>query len=329
VGHPDKIAELVEFRDSPVRMRSQFEELIAESDDFYQFCLVFSQNYVRSQRDTLYPGRLSGLRDAVDWTLGANTDIEAGMFSLFLDQEEAVLFSELRIYGTRDVGNPRNLAQDIYDRIGMSADALKQHLATLRISDYSRGILWDAPDMLEYVHEQARYDRDHRQSIIRAYLPMYAAHNLALVGDLTLLETAGTVSTGGGPTTVAQKSIQEKLKQPTSLSFDRDTLEQSLNLLSADIGVKIEIIGNDLKLAGITKNQSFGIDLRNKPAEEILQQIMFLANPDNTATSLADPAQKLVYVVKEKYQRGEDTILITTREQATKRGDRLPAVFGS
>lgn len=328
VGHPEKMRELIEFRDSPVRMRSQLEQLIAQSDNFYQACLVFSQNYIRSQRDALYPGRLLALRDAVDWTLGPSTEIEAGMLSLFLDQEQATMFTELRIYGTRDVANPRNLAQELHTRIGMAPAALKDHLKTLQISPYSRDLLWDAPDMLEFVYENSRYDRDERQSIIRAYLPMYAAHNLAAIGDLALLETAGTVSTTVGPATVARQSIHEKLKAPTSLVFDRDTLERSLNLLSADIGVKIEIIGNDLQLAGITKNQSFGIEQRNKPAEEILQQIVFLANPDKTATSLADPAQKLVYVVKEKYQGGEDAILITTREQATKRGDSLPAAFG-
>ena len=61
-------------------------------------------------------------------------------------------------------------------------------------------------------------------------------------------------------------------------------------MLFEDIGIKYEILGSDMQLEGITKNQSFGLDEHDKPAEEILQKIMRLANPDG----------KLVYVIKPK-----------------------------
>ena len=125
------------------------------------------------------------------------------------------------------------------------------------------------------------------------------------------------------------RTLVEKLARPVSLVFERDTLEASLKLLSDEMGIPVVILGNDLKLDGITKNQSFGIDLKEKPAAEILQRILFLANPDKTAKKLSDPQQKLIYVLKPKYQDGEDTILITTRAQAAARGDTLPAVFTS
>ena len=74
-----------------------------------------------------------------------------------------------------------------------------------------------------------------------------------------------------------------------------------------------------LQLEGITKNQSFGLDEKNKPADEILRNIMLKANPDG----------KLVYVVKSKQPGGEEVLLITTRAAAGKRGDTLPPEFSA
>jgi hypothetical protein len=86
-------------------------------------------------------------------------------------------------------------------------------------------------------------------------------------------------------------------------------------MLADDIGVKAEIIGPDLQLEGITKNQSFSLDEKDKPAAEILGIIMLRANPDG----------KLVYVIKSRESGGEEILLITTRAAAAKRGDKLPA----
>ena len=120
--------------------------------------------------------------------------------------------------------------------------------------------------------------------------------------------------------------MHERLQRNTSLSFPRDTLEAALEQLSRDIGVDIVIAGADLQAEGITKNQSFGIDLSNRPAEEILVEILRLANPDKSATGPADTRQKLVYVVAVEPGKAEH-IVITTRAQAVSRGDELPAIF--
>jgi hypothetical protein len=109
--------------------------------------------------------------------------------------------------------------------------------------------------------------------------------------------------------------MAQRLKHVTSLTFARDTLERAIQLLADDIGVQAEILGPDLQLEGITKNQSFGLDEKDKPAEEILRDIMVKANPDG----------KLVYVVKPRQPGGEEELFITTRAAAAKRGDPLPA----
>jgi hypothetical protein len=106
------------------------------------------------------------------------------------------------------------------------------------------------------------------------------------------------------------------LDRVTTLAFPRDTLEHSLELLAAEIGVAIVIEGADLQSEGITKNQSFTLDQRDKPAREILLTIL----------RLADQSGKLVYVVRADRNGGE-SIHITTRTGAARRSEPLGAGF--
>ncbi len=115
---------------------------------------------------------------------------------------------------------------------------------------------------------------------------------------------APAVGTGGTPAPAQPtgNTPADKLKKVISLTFDRDTLEKSMVMLGEELGTPIEILGGDLQLEGITKNQSFGLDEKNKTGSEILQVIMKKANPDG----------KLVYIIKPKTPGGEDMIFITT-----------------
>ena len=97
-----------------------------------------------------------------------------------------------------------------------------------------------------------------------------------------------------------------------SLSFDRDTLERSLELLSQEMGVNVVILGADLQREGITKNQSFAIDERNQPAVSVLWNILRRASRDG----------KLAYVVRSA-ESGGGTIFITTRAAARDRGETV------
>jgi hypothetical protein len=124
----------------------------------------------------------------------------------------------------------------------------------------------------------------------------------------------------------SNNSIPEKLTQLTNLSFERDNLRNAINQLSAETGIAMKILGNDLEIEGITLNQSFEIDMRNKPAQMILLNIVRLANPIKSA-SLADSEQKLIYVIKHDGPGGDPILLITTRAAAEKRGDTIPPIF--
>jgi hypothetical protein len=114
----------------------------------------------------------------------------------------------------------------------------------------------------------------------------------------------------------APAGAEAALDRVTTLAFPRDTLEHSLELLASEIGVPIVIEGSDLQLEGITKNQSFELDQREKPARVILGLILRLANADG----------KLVYVVRAD-RDGSESIHITTRAAAARRSEPLGADF--
>ncbi len=290
--------------------------------------ILFSSDYLQSEREKLYGQRLAPMRESITWMLGPDSGIQGGVLSLHLEER---LFAELQIFTLREV-LPRIAAREFHKRIDQSPRRAKDHLKTLSIHSYSRDVLWDFPEMLRSVAHYTRHDRDGRFGVVRCYLPASAAAHLASAIDLTLWETAraraGDTSTGPSTTIARRKrTLEERLGEKTSLSFDRSSLEKSLQMLSEDVGIRIVILGSDLQLEGITKNQSFGLDMRDRSIRKILNAIVQQANPDKTATELSDPAQKLVYILKEKFKGGDDAIVITTRAQAAARRDTLPEEF--
>jgi len=109
--------------------------------------------------------------------------------------------------------------------------------------------------------------------------------------------------------------VSDKLQKKISLVFDNEPLDKTMQIIAGEIGVPIEILGGDLQLDGITKNQAIrGIALKETAAEQVLLEIFLKANPDG----------KLVYLVKPKAPGGPEMIFITTRTQAEKRKDKLP-----
>jgi hypothetical protein len=166
--------------------------------------------------------------------------------------------------------------------------------------------------MLRVMSEFTRTGADENQALVRCFLPMTAGHNLLMASELLLSQGAG----GGGATVAAKKPSgpAEALNQKITLSFTRDTLEKCMEYLSKEIDTEVVIIGGDLQLEGITKNQSFGLDEKDKPAGEILRSVMLKANPDG----------KLVYVFRPKEPGGKDVIFITTRAAVAKNNYTLP-----
>jgi hypothetical protein len=135
-------------------------------------------------------------------------------------------------------------------------------------------------DAIAYAGRQD--DPDLQREAYRILYPAYGTYVGGAVGDLAapvaLPVYAGAVVAG------------HAVGRTMTLTFAKDNLERSIQMVAEETGIPMEILGGDLQLEGITKNQSFGLDERDKTAAEILRVILAKSPPEG----------KLVYLVQEK-----------------------------
>jgi hypothetical protein len=323
IASQSTIGDILDLAGNPPPLRRDVERLLAQTDASRHVTLLIVPSFLFNDGAGIFSGEISRLRDPLFWFLG--DDISAAALSLHWGDD---FFVELTAVPTLDL--PANkMADQLAQRLAKSHERMASYVSALAPNEYSRAVVTRFPEMVRTLAAYTRHRANRDHVVLRSYLPAAAGQNLLMGAELTLAE-GGAGSTMG--TTVeanSQKSVRERLQQKTSLRFTKDTLETALKMLAADIGAEIIIRGPDLQLDGITKNQSFGIDLADKPAEEILVQILRLANPDKTATGPSDPKQKLVYVVRPKVSGGPEVVFVTTRAAAKKRGDSIPTVFSA
>jgi serine/threonine protein kinase len=311
ISAPMAMKEILERNGDPP-LRREIEQLLRTSDDRQHFILLGAPGYLLTDGQSLLAGDLAKLHDALPHLFGMN--VQALSASAHLGDE---LFLELRVAAPADQ-QPQQLASDLSARLARLSEHLEQYVASLTPNPYGRLIVNRFPLMVQMANSFTRFAAEDRQAVLRCYLPASAAHNLVLGAQLTLFEETASAASGAAASAAAAGTSTPNqpatpLDKIVSLSFPRDTLEHSLELLSQEIETPIVIQGTDLQLEGITKNQSFALDERGKPAREILAKVLALANPDG----------KLIWVARPD-EAGRETIVITTRAAAAKRGDPLP-----
>ena len=309
VGPAAQIKEIVHPADGPPAMARSLELILPHTDADRDVTLVFVPSYLSGDGQSVMSGPLTALRKPMDEFFGS--DVSAAQLSLHF---QVNFFLEFRAIGSADK-DASTMSDDLVRRVKAVPASVENDLDALNLHPYGRKLLRRLPEWMRLMTEYTRSGVEDDQPVLRCYLPAVAGPNLLLGTELALAEQpvqGGTGAVAGGPKT--PQTIAELLKRKTTLTFPRDTLEKSLIMLFDDVGIKHEILGGDLQLEGITKNQSFGLDEHDKPAEEILQKIMHLANPDG----------KLVYVIKPKAPGGPEMLFITTRAAVAKRGDKLP-----
>jgi hypothetical protein len=311
VGKLPLIREIAAATEPPP-LRRELEGLLQATDRDRQVTLVAAPAYFFLAGQGVFEGGAQGLELPLQQFLGES--LSAVALSIHLQDED--LFVELRAVSRADT-RARALAGELAARLQALPNQVKEAVRTANLSPYSREVLLDLPRMIEELSSYTRSDTEQGQAELRAYLPARAAHNLALGGGLLALET-GRAGGSAVPARPAVRPLAERLREPISLVFPRETLETALQQWGEAAEIKIVIQGGDLESESITRNQSFGLDLNQKPAEEVLRQILLLASPEG----------KLVYVIKAAGP-GEDSpsLIVTTRAAAERRGDAIPAAF--
>jgi hypothetical protein len=328
VAPTDSIADIIDLTGNPPPLRRDIERLLDHTDADRQVTIIVAPNSLFSEGQGLFAGELERFRGPLFWFLG--DELSGAALSMNWGDN---FFLEL-IATPKLETTPEKAARIFATRCSEIPDKLQAYISSLNAQPYGREIVSRFPTMVRKLSAYTRggFEPDH--AVLRCYLPVIAGHNLLMAAELTLAEPpSGAVqvaagdSTPGAPTAPTNSaSLRERMAKVTSLRFAKDTLEAALEQLSQDIGVPIVIRGPDLQADGITKNQSFGIDISNKPAEEILVQILRLANPDKEATGPDDVRQKLVYIIEQKPDKSEQ-IVVTTRTRAKERHNELPAAF--
>lgn len=241
---------------------------------------------------------------------------KAIMFSLHLDDD---LFMEMRIRQGVSTRSVRDQALDWKERVAGLSRSARSYLKQVNLSPYSREVLWDLPERLRVLSEFTRVGTEEDQVVLRSYLPAVAMHNLVMSIRLSTMEVPGRTPPRTGTKTVNEEpqTVSALLDRKISLTFPSNSLEDALRLMADEVGVPIEILGTDLQEIGVTKNQRFGLDEREKPAKEILKAMLLKARPDG----------QVIFIVKAKSGEKDEMIWITTRAAAEKRKDTIPAIF--
>ena len=310
------VQQAAAFRDGPAaaieaELPVELEQVVGMLDAKRHLTLFGSPHYLLTQGRVVLAGPLAKLARPLEDLFGES--LKGVALSVHIADH---LYLELDAIAGLD--KPANsLTPELAARVEGLSDTIELYCASLNLNPYGRVLVWRLPSMMRVLAANLRSGVEGKGAVLNAYLPRQAGHNLALAAELALAQSPGVTVAAAGPSPgpAAATDALGKLEQTITLSFAKDTLEKTIQMISEEVGVPMEILGPDLQLEGITKNQSFSLDARDKPARQVLLEVLTKSNPDG----------KLVYVVLK--EKGVETIQITTRSAVKKRGDTLPPGF--
>jgi len=288
------------------------EEFVASLDGDSHVVLFGAPAFLAADGRTLLSGPLAGLADPLAEVL--DESVRAAAVSIHFGP---TFYVEMAAYPA-DRAAAGGLARSLAETVRGLPARIESAVAALDPAPYGRTVVLRLPSMIRVVDAYLRHAAEGRLALANCHLPPQAGHNLALAAEIALQQAGrpvAAVAAAGPKAAPAADTAAAKLQKTISLTFAKDTLERSIQMLSEEIDLPMEILGADLQLDGITKNMSFALDEREKTADAILRTIFAKANPDG----------KLVYVLRNR--DGVESLEVTTRAAADKRKDTLPEGF--
>jgi hypothetical protein len=311
VAAPPDLLKLMLETQGAAQLTADMQRLAEHLDASRHVVLMGSPAFLENDGRDMLSGPLGRLAEPVARFFG--TGVHAAAVSLHFGDSSS--YAEIVAVPPRDI-QPPALAESLARNVVSLPDAVEEYIASLDLHPYGRKLVNRLPAMVRIVEANLRKGADDTVAVVNCHLPPTAPHNLALASEIALEQRPGAaVAAAGGTGQGGTKGAAEALAKKISLSFPRDSLDRTMQTISEDIGVPIEILGGDLQLKGITQNQSFGLDERDQTVDAILRTILIKANPDG----------HLVYVIRKK--DGVESIVITTREACENRKEPIPEVF--
>jgi hypothetical protein len=326
LGDRDRVEEVCGAT-GPPPMRREIEMLRRASDAERHVTLLVAPNFLADDGRSLMDGPAQPLRQPLIEFLGDSA--RAASFSIHLATEGTYL--ELRWIAAVD-DPPAHIAADRRRQVEGLPERVNDVLGRLPIDPYWQPLAIRLPLMVSFLGQHVRTGVEGPMVVLNAVLPPGAATNLVLAIELALSSSTSLASrerpTGTAP---ASLSIDQLLAQPTSLVIQQQSLEGVVEELAGTVrqqtgnrDFSIHIVGKDLQLDGITRNQQIrDLRLAAQPLRAILTELVRRANP-KPVTDPRQPGQKLVWVVSPTDAAG---ILITTRSAVSEKGWTLPNEF--
>jgi len=336
MGVEEDVLEVASSPTAIAPLRRELAELLKTTDDSRHFTLLFAPNFLSSNlfRDgrELFFGEPAKARKPLQWLIGE--DIKAGLLSIHLAQH---FYLEARLSG--GLGKDKfTMARDLRERMAEIPDQIEEYFAILNPPPYWRLLANRYPRMIQQLHQQTRVGVEQGHAMINLAMQPAAAHNLVLGGELCLSSTPGAQVAVANPNKGGPQSIEEVLTHKFSVDIPQNDLELAVKDIVDDVRgtlsalpfeFNIKIIGPELKLEGITRNQAVrDFKVTDKPLSEILTGMVSKANPDPSVKDPSEPAQKLIWVIADDPDKaGNRIILITTRKDAMEEKYTLPKPF--
>ncbi len=248
-------------------------------------------------------------------------------------------YLELRVDHTADT-KPREMVDLLRERIADRFLETGEQFRELRANEYWEPIRKRFPAMLRELAGNLRWDTEFGEVIGNAWLRPKAFHNLIAASELAMafepVSVSGIAATEKEETPATLRELLAskrdlKVANPPDLNvllqeIRSEVLDQYPQL---SFEFNIRIAGADLQMDGITQNQRpAALEIVDKSLSDILTSIMVAANPNRNITGANDPDCKLIWVVTDDPEGGEQqVILVTTRDAARKNNYVLPAAF--
>jgi eukaryotic-like serine/threonine-protein kinase len=336
MGDPRDVKEVAKAAGNPPSILRDVRRILRTTDANRHFTAIVAPTFLMNDDgEPLFAAERAKVRQPLSWLLGDG--IQAAAVSMHFGPE---FYVELRMLGSLDK-EPFLLSSEIKSRLNQAPREIENYLVGLTPPPYWKKLSFRYPEMLRHLQANLRVGVENDQAVVNSVLPVVAAHNLMLGGELLMSSAAGggaIAATSPMPTKVLPKSLEEALQLKTTFTFDQQSLEFAMRDLAIDaqdqlkgstVEFAIKIIGGDLEAGSITRNQSIrDFKHEDKTFAEILTALVMKANPITTVKSPTEADQKLVWVIgPDPADPAKQIILITTRAAAGTKKYTLPAVF--
>ena len=330
LGPINTVAEIARSESVMPILRREFEELRSESDRSKHFTILGAPSFLLGDGQGLLPDSYAKFPNYVDTFLGPG--IRAILFTSHL--ADGSNFTELRLAANAESKRP------LLDRLPQKLASLNSDLRPIidaaASDDYWSTFANRMSRMIEFTTSNTRTTIEGSQVIANVSLPDVAAHNFVLATELALASQASTTTQSRAK---ASLTLDEIVVKKMDFAIEQQSLEFAVRDLitqvndsfpNANGSFLIKIVGADLQLDGITRNQQIrNLDVSDQSIGEILTTLCQRANPV-TASAANHPDQKLVWVVaSDPDNPNNPCVLLTTRQAAARKGLELPDLFHS